>query len=451
VFDDHITRDAGGRITQRVETIDGLTRVFDYVYDVPGRLSIVRRNGTLVVMYTYDENGNRIVAEGEAGLVEGTYDGQDRALTYGNESYTYTANGELATKTVAGQTTSYSYDTLGNLIEVTKPEGTVITYTVDGRGRRVEKAIGGFPVKRWIYADQLRPIAELDGNGTVVSRFVYGTRMNVPEYVIKNGVTYRIFSDHLGSPRIVMNAATGEVVQRMDFQAFGESIQDSNPGWQPFGFAGGLYDPDTGLVRFGARDYDPRVGNWTAKDPTLFEGRSLNLYGYAVSDPVNLLDSEGESWESAAWAAAEGAAVGATGALAVGGIAVGAATIGVPAAAITTGLAAVVVVGAAVTGYNIVEAVGRGDWDAVANDVGGVIGGMAAGAASGRWVAEGVNGVKSPPWGWRSDAAQMYDRNYPGGSPGKWWATGPNPGSAAGATGSGGAGVAALLRSLQCK
>ena len=30
----------------------------------------------------------------------------------------------------------------------------------------------------------------------------------------------------------------------------------TQPGLSPFGFAGGLYDDDTGLVRFGARDYD---------------------------------------------------------------------------------------------------------------------------------------------------------------------------------------------------
>jgi len=49
-----------------------------------------------------------------------------------------------------------------------------------------------------------------------------------------------------------------------------------------FAFAGGLYDADTKLVRFGARDYDPAVGRWTCKDPLLFGGGLSNLYEYVV-------------------------------------------------------------------------------------------------------------------------------------------------------------------------
>ncbi|MCC6559570.1 MAG: RHS repeat-associated core domain-containing protein, partial [Polyangiaceae bacterium] len=63
----------------------------------------------------------------------------------------------------------------------------------------------------------------------------------------------------------------------------------------PFGFAGGLYDPDTGLVRFGARDYDAEIGRWTAKDPLLFDGGGSNLYGYALGDPVNQRDPDGRT------------------------------------------------------------------------------------------------------------------------------------------------------------
>ncbi|MFN3988491.1 MAG: RHS repeat-associated core domain-containing protein, partial [Rhodocyclaceae bacterium] len=57
---------------------------------------------------------------------------------------------------------------------------------------------------------------------------------------------------------------------------------------------GGVYDRDTGLTRFGARDYDAETGRWTAKDPILFAGGDTNLYGYADRNPVNFTDPTGE-------------------------------------------------------------------------------------------------------------------------------------------------------------
>jgi YD repeat-containing protein len=111
--------------------------------------------------------------------------------------------------------------------------------------------------KGWLYADALNPIAELDSAGNVRATFIYGTRAHVPDAMVMadtDGTVYRLVTDHLGSVRLVVNAETGQVVQRMDYDAFGRVLQDTNPGFQPFGFAGGLYDDDTGLVRFGARE-----------------------------------------------------------------------------------------------------------------------------------------------------------------------------------------------------
>ena len=111
--------------------------------------------------------------------------------------------------------------------------------------------------------------------------------------MVKGGVTYRIISDHLGSPRLIVNTATGAIVQQIDYDEFGNILTDSNPSFQPFGFAGGIYDQHTKLTRFGARDYDAETGRWTAKDPILFKGGDVNLYGYVLNDPVNFIDPFG--------------------------------------------------------------------------------------------------------------------------------------------------------------
>ena len=105
--------------------------------------------------------------------------------------------------------------------------------------------------------------------------------------------SYLIISDHLGSVRQVIDTQTGEIAQQLDYDAWGQVTEDSRPGFQPFGFAGGLHDPDTQLTRFGARDYDAETGRWTAKDPILFDGGDSNLYGYVLQDPVNGIDPEG--------------------------------------------------------------------------------------------------------------------------------------------------------------
>jgi RHS repeat-associated protein len=293
LFAVQFTRDLLGRITQKVETVEGQTNTYSYVYDAAGRLTTVQRNGSPVATYAYDSNGNRLSYTDSNGSLTGTYDVQDRLIHYGPNSYTYTPNGDLQGKTRGGQATTYAYNALGNLQGVTLPDGTQVAYVIDGRNRRVGKKVNGTLVQGFLYEGALAPAAELDGNGNVTARFIYGTRSNVPDYLIKGGMTYRLIADHLGSPRLVIDATTGHIVQRLAYDAFGRVTFDDNPGFQPFGFAGGLYDPDTKLTRFGARDYDAETGRWTAKDPILFGGGDTNLYGYALNDPVNWLDPLG--------------------------------------------------------------------------------------------------------------------------------------------------------------
>ena len=293
ILADRYERDALGRIVQKTETLEGQTRVYTYGYDSVGRLTDVTTNRAPTAHYDYDANSNRMVYVGPNGTLKASYDVQDRVNRYDKATYVYTGNGERLSKTVDGKSTTYSYDTFGNLKAASLPDGRKIDYVIDGANQRVGKKINGKLVQGFLYQDQLKVIAELDGQNQVVARFVYAIRSNVPDYMTKGGKTYRILTDHLGSPRIVIDTDSGVIAQRMDYDEFGNVIRDSNPGFQPFGFSGGLYDQDTKLVRFGRRDYDPYTAAWTAKDPMLFGADSTNLYQYCFGDPVNLIDPSG--------------------------------------------------------------------------------------------------------------------------------------------------------------
>ncbi|MFO0613184.1 MAG: RHS repeat-associated core domain-containing protein [Polyangiaceae bacterium] len=289
------TRDDLGRIASKTETVEGVTRTLAYTYDNLGRLTQVTDDGDVVESYAYDLNGNRTSSVNSGGVFAGTFDDQDRMTSYGDVAFTYAANGELAYKIDAAGagTTGYTYDALGNLRQVALPSGSVIEYVVDAVGRRVGKKINAVLTQGWIWRSALQPVAEVDGAGNVVARFVYADGGNVPAYMIaSDGSTYRLLTDHLGSVRLVVDVATGVVAQRMTYDAWGRVLEDTNPGFQPFGFAGGLYDADTGLVRFGARDYDAETGRWTSRDPIGLSG-GVNVYGYVDADPINDRDEAG--------------------------------------------------------------------------------------------------------------------------------------------------------------
>jgi RHS repeat-associated protein len=198
----------------------------------------------------------------------------------------------------------FQYDALGSLLTVALPNGGLIEYLVDGRGRRVGRKKNGVLQKQWLYRGGLNPVAELDGTGAIVAVYGYGSGGSVPAYVQRGTTTYRLISDHLGSPRYAVNVNnSSDVPFTAAYTSFGQAT-GSGLDWIPFGFAGGIYDVDSGLVRFGARDYDPSIGRWLSKDPSLFSG-GVNLYVYSKNDPVNYRDASGRG----AWAVAGGIAV----------------------------------------------------------------------------------------------------------------------------------------------
>ncbi|MBN1872891.1 MAG: RHS repeat protein, partial [Anaerolineae bacterium] len=287
-------RDALGRITQKVETLGGNVHTWTYSYDVTGKLTTVWQDGTVVESYTYDAVGNRTAMSNTLTGVtvqsgDYSYDADHKLLAAGDIRYSYDANGRLHTVSDSDAAT-YIYNTDGTLASV-QTGGQTISYQYDARGRRVARSVDGNRTHAWLYGEGAMPLAEYDGSGNLRSVFVYAGA-STPVKMVRDGTIYHIISDHLGSVRLVVDE-NGVVVKQVDYDSFGNVISDTDPNFAlPFGFAGGMGDPAHELVRFGARDYQPSTGRWTAKDPILFDG-GHHLYGYVGKDPVNHTDRTG--------------------------------------------------------------------------------------------------------------------------------------------------------------
>ncbi|HEX3047918.1 MAG TPA: phospholipase D-like domain-containing protein [Bacillota bacterium] len=298
------------RIDSVTENILGAITTYQYAYDQSGRLATVSQNGSLVEQYAYDPFGNRTgntspattenyINNGANRLTEMWWQLPDRIR---KTEYSYNNSGQLlhaAYKTEKDgsqwltKERYYDYDVFGNLQRVAWASQRQ-EYKYDPFNRVIAKIQNGLLAAGYIYGLGDAPLAELNENGRIINVYLYGDG-DVPVAMQKAGADYYIISDIRGSTRMVVKSDTGEIRRQIAYDSFGKVLEDSNPGYTPFGFAGGLYDYRTELVRFGARDYHPETGRWTSEDPIGFLGGDFNFFTYVGNDPVNFVDPSGLS------------------------------------------------------------------------------------------------------------------------------------------------------------
>jgi RHS repeat-associated protein len=289
LYQEQLTYDNVGRIKQKVETVLGVTRTYNYTFDASGQLLTVRRDGTSVEQYGYDANGNRTSRKfGTNPADTASYDSQDRLVQQGSVTYQFNAAGYL---TQRGSDT-FQYSVRGELVQATVG-GQTVTYSYDGLGRRVGRtdASGTY---QYLYGnpDNLLQITATRDPASVRTILYYDEGGRLLAFQ-RGGTWYYVASDYIGTPRVVSDA-NGTAVKSLEYDGFGRVLSDSNPTFDlPIGFAGGVVDKVTGLMRFGFRDYDPEAGRWTARDPVLFDGHQGNLYVYASNNPIQLVDPWG--------------------------------------------------------------------------------------------------------------------------------------------------------------
>ncbi len=312
-FETQYQYDGFYRIKSVSENILGVITRYDYTYDQAGRLITVSKDGTIVEQYTYDPFGNRASSISPDLTESYVYDGANRLTNKSwqlsdslrKAEYSYNNSGQLrytAYKTVKdgsqwlSKERNYDYDVFGNLKSVTwasqKQE-----YKYDPYNRRIARLQNDNLTSGYIHGLGSEPLAELNENGRIINVYLYADG-NVPVAMQKAGTKYYFISDIRGSVRMVVKSDTGEIRQQLSYDSFGKVLADSNPGYTPFGFAGGLYDYRTELDHFGARDYQPETGRWTSENPIGFRGGDLNLYTYVGSNPLNNITPNGLSKNS---------------------------------------------------------------------------------------------------------------------------------------------------------
>jgi RHS repeat-associated protein len=218
-----------------------------------------------------------------------TYGSQDRLTSYDNVSYTFDVDGYLTQR----GTDTFEYSSRGELISATPGGATTITYSYDGLGRRVGRTDSS-GTYQYLYGIPGRPylVTTVRDPGDVLTMLYYDGK-GLLFAMDRGGSMYYVGTDQIGTPHVVADS-TGTVVKVVEYDSFGKRLSDSNSGFDlPIGFAGGLEDTDTGLVRFGYRDFEQTSGRWTARDPALYEGGQANLYVYVGNDPVSLRDPLG--------------------------------------------------------------------------------------------------------------------------------------------------------------
>ncbi|MCG2796720.1 MAG: hypothetical protein L6427_12840 [Actinomycetia bacterium] len=292
-----VARDARANVTSVTE--DG-TQTTTYAYDASSRLTGENNPWTGNTTYTYDESGNRLTKEkqGDTPLTY-TYNPADQ-LTEESEgnSYTYNTRGDLTKIENGPYTEEYAWDGKGRLTGVTDTEDNSTSYSYDPRDRTFTSSEND-QVQAHIYDMTTdMEIALLDGELNLSSLNHAGTDGLISS---TTGDTTSYFSYNPHSDVSLITDESGETTASLHYDAWGNTAEETD---EPFNYLG-KHQRRTyrspGLIKMGARFYDPETGRFISRDPLQGEDEvpiSRNPYVYANDDPVNMVDLNGMAAKS---------------------------------------------------------------------------------------------------------------------------------------------------------
>jgi RHS repeat-associated protein len=257
----------------------------NYGYDVVDRLTSATNTGQLNESYSYDAVGNRTTSHLSASY---NYQSFNRLASTTTATSTYDNNGNLISRTDSVGTTIFSWNEENQLTQVALPGGLMVNYKYDGLGRRIQRTTSAGASERYVYDGQ-DVLLDLNADWSLAAKYLNGPGIDnhLRQTSTPTGVSYYV-TDHLGST-VGLTDVNGNVVEQESYDSFGSSVGSARTR---YGYTGRERDPDTGLLYYRARWYDPQVGRFISEDPIELSG-GINQFAYVSNNPQNKKDPSG--------------------------------------------------------------------------------------------------------------------------------------------------------------
>lgn len=266
---------------------NGISVVYGYdaASEVTGILDTGASSTPANLVYSYDLDGRRIGVSGALAATQlpspissAVYNANNQLTTWGTTEMSYDADGN----TLADGTNVYTWDARNRLISA---DSNGASFAYDGFGRRISKTMQGSNTS-FVY-DGVNPVQELSG-GTVTANILSG--MTDERFQRTDGSGSLIYlADDMDST-VALTSTTGATEVQYIYGPFGATTIGGDTT-NSYTYTGREMD-DIGVDYYRARYYNPGTGRFLSEDPKGLRG-GINRYVYAGNDPINFRDPFG--------------------------------------------------------------------------------------------------------------------------------------------------------------
>ncbi|MBL3655119.1 RHS repeat domain-containing protein [Fulvivirga sediminis] len=273
------------------------------------------------VSYSYDANGNfnQLIRRDEQAAVSDNfqysyYDQTNRLKNVdgsSNQNYEYDNIGNLTNDQSEGL--EITWNAYGKVQQVTKSDGTVLTFSYDAGGNRISKTIDkdGHSIKIIYSLGAGGNVMAIYRNDTIIEQPIYGVgRLGMKFMRSKNGQrllgqkSYEL-SNHLKNVLVVTSdnihllrdSSWTVMRQASDYYPFGLSMDgrsfNRNMNYR-YGFNGKDHDFEISAYNFGSRIHNPRIARFLSIDPKWALSLDVTPYAFAGNSPILFIDKNGD-------------------------------------------------------------------------------------------------------------------------------------------------------------